>query len=307
MNVAIIGAGVSGLYLGLKLSQKGHKVTIFEKNSQIGRKTCSGLFSYRIFDYVPEARDLIEHEINSIIVRFPKKAIRVFFSKKFVIINHSKLDILLADLARAAGAEILLNREITELPQGFDRIIGSDGADSFVRNHLRMKAPAFRLGIQGFCHEKGEGLIQAIPCENGFIWRIPRKDNVEYGIIANANQAHTIFATFIKKNDIRIKDVRAKIIPQGFCIPKKKRITLCGDAAGLTKPWSGGGVIWGLKAADILLKKFPDFKKYRREAELFFKPKIIISKLAIKLAMFLADKAPWLLPAEVNIESDYLF
>lgn len=38
MNIAIIGAGASSLFLSLLLSQKDHKVTVFEKNSKVGRK-----------------------------------------------------------------------------------------------------------------------------------------------------------------------------------------------------------------------------------------------------------------------------
>jgi len=36
MKIAIIGAGLTGLVAGYRLSQKGHKVTIFEKGSDIG-------------------------------------------------------------------------------------------------------------------------------------------------------------------------------------------------------------------------------------------------------------------------------
>lgn len=36
MKIAIIGAGFTGLTAGLKLSQKGHLVTIFEKENQVG-------------------------------------------------------------------------------------------------------------------------------------------------------------------------------------------------------------------------------------------------------------------------------
>ena len=39
MKVAIIGAGPTGLLIGLRLSQKGHKVTIFEKEKEIGGLT----------------------------------------------------------------------------------------------------------------------------------------------------------------------------------------------------------------------------------------------------------------------------
>ena len=75
---------------------------------------------------------------------------------------------------------------------------------------------------------------------------------------------------------------------------------------GLTKPWSGGGVIWSLFAANILLKNFPDFIKYQKEVKKFFLPKIILSKIAKKLVYFFGFKIPWLLPKNFKIEGDFL-
>ena len=37
-NIAIVGAGASGLFASILLAQKSHKVTIFEKNNKIGKK-----------------------------------------------------------------------------------------------------------------------------------------------------------------------------------------------------------------------------------------------------------------------------
>lgn len=322
MKVAIIGAGASGLYLGWKLAEESHDVTIFEKNNAVGNKVCSGLFSERILDFVPESKNLIENEINSVVINFPKRKVKVNFSKRFLIINHSKLDLLLADLARKAGVNIILNRKVLEIPKGFDRVIGCDGAESHIRKLLKGKEPNLRLGIQGFVkgessssasssaeasEDKKEDFVSAWPCENGFLWKIPKKDSIEYGVITDLNNAHRIFSNFIKENNISIKEVKAKIISQGFIIPKNEKITLCGDAAGITKPWSGGGVIWGFRAADILLENFPDFKKYQREAKWFFTKKILISKIAIKIVYFLGFNIPWLLPKNNKIESDFLF
>jgi flavin-dependent dehydrogenase len=89
-------------------------------------------------------------------------------------------------------------------------------------------------------------------------------------------------------------------------VSKDPLIALSGDAAGLTKPWSGGGVVWGLIGAEILLKTFPDFKKYSKSLKRFFLPKIIISKTGIKLVYFFGFKMPWLMPKKITMESDFL-
>ncbi|MBU3934613.1 NAD(P)/FAD-dependent oxidoreductase [Patescibacteria group bacterium] len=308
MKVAIIGAGACGLYLAWKLAEKGEDVTIFEKNNAIGNKVCSNLFSERILEFIPESHKLIEKKINSVIIHFPKKEVKVSFSRSILIIDHSKLDNLLAKLARAAGAKIVLNKNISKLPEDFDKIIGCDGAYSFIRKKLNLPNPFFRLGIQGFMDDSSNNnFVEAWPCKNGFSWKIQRKNETEYGVIANTNEAYNIFNKFLKQNKVSIKKVEARVVPQGLIIPKNEKTTLCGDAAGLTKPWSGGGVVWGLIGANLLLKHYPDFQKYRKEAKRFFLLKILISKTLTKAVYFFGFRLPFFLPKNNKIESDFLF
>jgi len=306
MNIAIIGAGINGLYIASKLAESGHKITIFEKNLEIGNKVCSGLFSNRILDFIPESEKLIEKKINSCFLNFPLKKIELKFSKSFFLINHSELDKLAAKIAQDRGVDIFFNQDIKDIPAGFDKVIGCDGANSVIREKLNLKKPHFRLGIQGFIRRSTAGLVETWPTKNGFIWKIPHKKEIEYGIIEEIKSAKKIFEGFLKKNNTIVEEKKSKIIPQGIIIPKNKLITLCGDAAGLTKPWSGGGVIWGLKAADMLIETFPDFLAYRSKVLKFFLPKIIISKLATKAGIFIGFNAPYLLPKNIKIESDYL-
>ena len=240
--------------------------------------------------------------------------------------SHFDLDRLVADLAEKAGAKIFLNHLIDSFPPGFDRIIDCSGAASFGRRKLGLADPEFRLAIQGFIptplpEESNEGFVETWLTQNGFIWKIPRGKEVEYGIIEKPERAKKLFNDFLKKNNLslpeqnegwrrmnvlRLERINSAIIPQGFMIPSNSKITLCGDAAGLTKPWSGGGVIWGLTAANLLLKNFPDFIKYKNVMKRFFLPKIILSKIATKIVYFLGFNFPWLLPKNIKIEGDFL-
>jgi len=317
MRVAIIGAGITGLYLAWKLSERGCEVTVFEKREKIGKEVCSGLVSEKILDFIPESQKLIQNQIESVLIHFPRRTLKIRFSKNFFVMSHFELDNLVADLAQRAGAKILLKYDVTRkefltFQGGFDRIIGCDGALSQVRKILRLKDPEFYLGIRGFILNPppkfggGANFVETWPTNNGFIWKIPRGKEVEYGIMEKPGNTKKIFENFLKEKNLNLEKINSGVIPQGLIIPKNQKITLCGDAMGLTKPWSGGGVIWSLIAADILLKNFPDFLKYQKEIKKFFLPKIIFSKMAKNLVYFFGFNFPWIFPEKIKIEGDFL-
>ena len=309
MTIAIIGAGITGLYLAWKLVEKGHQVTVFEKKEKIGKEACSGLFSERILDFIPESQKLIQNQIEYCLIHFPKRTLKIKFSGKFLVVNRFELDNLVAKLAENSGAKIILKSQINSPPEGFDKIIGCDGQNSVIRKSLGLPSPTYRLAIQGFFSRSDSSatFVEAWPHkQGGFIWKIPRGKKTEYGIISNPKGAELLFEEFLKINNLKLERLNSAIIPQGLIIPVHPSITLCGDAAGLTKPWSGGGVVWDLIAADILLKNFPDFLRYQKEIKKFFLPKIIFSKILTSIVYFLGFKMPWLLPRNIKIESDFL-
>jgi len=326
MKVAIIGAGICGLYLAWKLAEKGHSVIVFEKKEKIGKEVCSGLFSEKILEFIPQSQKLIQNQIEYCLIHFPRRTLKIKFSRKFLVMSHYELDRLVVSLAEKSGAKIILSHNVSKsdfdrLKNEFDRIIGCDGPNSIVRKSLGLSEPSYRLGIQGFISKNDSAsFVETWPTKSGFIWKIPRTGapatrealasrrggEIEYGIIEKPAQAKKLFDEFSKKNNLHLERIELALVPQGLIIPKNSSITLCGDAAGLTKPWSGGGVVWSLIAADILLKNFPDFLKYQKEMKKNFLPKILFSKIVTKLVYFLGFNFPWLLPENYKIESDFL-
>lgn len=309
MKIAIVGAGIIGLYLSRKLAEKRNVVFVFEKKKEVGKKVCSGLFSERIFNFFPEAEDCVENEIKFCLIHFPKKTIKIEFSKKFFVFDRLKLEQLAFKLAKKSGAKIILGDEIKEVPGGFDRIIGTDGANSTIRKILNLKNPEFFLAIQGFEENLNKNLVNYVetwPTKEGFLWKIPRKKFIEWGVMEKPKLAKMIFENFIKNKNIKLIGINSASIPQGFILPKNEKITLCGDSTGLTKPWSGGGVIWGLTSAEILLKNFPNFSDYEKEIKKFFLKQILFSKFVKKMVYFLGFKFPFLLPKNFKIDGDFL-
>jgi len=319
MKVAIIGGGICGLYLAKNLAQKKNTVTVFERKKTIGKECCSGLFSSRIFDFVPEAKKLATNQINSAIINFPKKQIRLKFGLPFFVIEHSRIDLLAAALATQAGANIRVNetidsRRLTEFEKNYDRIIGCDGALSPTRQYINSRFPVsgdrgicFYLGVQGFeKRSDNSDFVETWATKNGFLWKIPRGQDIEWGIMEKPETAPKLFTEFASAKKLNLVEIKSAIIPQGLVIPENGRITLCGDASGLTKPWSGGGVIWNLTQARILLKNFPNFLQYKKEALRFFGLRVDFGKLAKAGAYTAGFNFPWLIPGNFNIDGDYL-
>lgn len=308
-NVAIVGAGLTGLYLAWQLSRAGHKVNLFERKSKIEEKVCSSLVSGRLKNFIPFDQSLIENKINSCFIHFPKKTIALNFKLAHFAINRRKLTEFLFNLAQKAGAKILLGQTINDIPSGFDKIIGCDGALSKTRESLSLPQPSFRLGLQFFLPiQDSSDYVKTWPTNDGFFWKIPRGSQIEYGALGPLSSIQKKFKRFCQNQKINFNqnELKSALVPQGLILPKNKNITLCGDAAGLTKPWSGGGIIWGIIAANILIKNFPDFEEYYREIRAFFGPKIFFGQLSKKLVYFGGENFSFFMPKKVFIDNDFL-
>ncbi len=333
-KIAIIGAGIIGLYLAGQLQKKGFEVTVFEKKDRVGSKPCSSLISERIRKFIPMPDTLFQRKVKSVLVHFPKKDIELKPRPSLLVFDRNELDEFVFDLAKKQGVQFVFGKEIKEIPQGFSSIIGCDGVLSKTRELLSLSSPNFRLGLQYFIEtdrtnaeiDPVRGQRQLVRGQRkqtsngveiwpkvfkdspkyGFFWKIPKKGVIEYGAIGQKDFVKHDFEKFCKEQGVALEAGRLKaaLIPQGICLPDSENITLCGDSAGLTKPTTGGGVIWALTAADILVNSFPDFKKYKKQVKKFFNPKIFKGKTEVFLGYFLGNHFPFVLPREISIDSD---
>ena len=295
MKIAIVGGGICGLYLAFKLGER-ENVFLFEKKEKIGNKACSALVSERIFHFLPEAKKIIKHKIKGVCIHFPLKKIFIDFKRDFFVFKREDLEDLLLFLAQKRS-KIYFSKEIKTIPSGFQRVIFADGALSFSQKFLLKGFKKIYLGIQGFEErEDFSQITEVFPTKNGFIWKIPRGKDREWGIVEKKENAFKIFNHFLNEKKIKIKNKKASFISQGFLFlkDKQKKYAVVGEARGLVKPWSFGGIIWGLNCCEILLKNFPDFLNYEKEIKKTFFFQYLFSEFLKKIVYFAGFHFPYL-------------
>ncbi|MFB6242418.1 MAG: geranylgeranyl reductase family protein [Candidatus Nanosalina sp.] len=277
-DVIIVGAGPVGSHLAGKYAEKGLDVLVIERSEEIGKPlACSGHVSPDIRDFLSEQdfQDIKQNEIRGARFHASGKDYRFYKREETVsyVINRIGLDRKKAEQAQSAGAEYKLGETVEEVEEKEESVeittdrgeyeskilAGCDGASSTVRDQLELPEPDhFYQGILCFTDEEDSSDFVDVMLDvpNFFGWRIPRGDSVEYGAgVPKGENPMEWLEKVTEKFDVEKaerRDVCAGAIPIGP--PENvtsERVFLVGDAAGQTKPFTGGGILYGMRAADI--------------------------------------------------------
>ncbi len=281
----VVGAGPSGSRFARSAAERGRDVLVLE-SGEIGRPlACSGHVSLDIWEFVPDAarEELRQNEIYGARFHLGGADSRSHpFYKETVVsnaIDRVGLDRTLAECAREAGATVRANHTVTSIrerpdrveveasgPDGVERfearlVCGADGPKSKVRSQLGLPEPEELLhGVLGFDPDPDHGdfVDVHLTVPRFFAWRIPRGDaGVEYGLaVAPGEDAPGRFDALVEEYDADIERRCSGAIPIGP--PDRtvgKRSFLVGDAAGQTKPFTGGGILYGMRAADVAARE----------------------------------------------------
>ena len=275
-DLIIVGAGPVGSHLAQKMQEKGLEALVIERSEEIGLPlACSGHVSPDIWNFVPEGsrERLYQNEIEGADFHTDSGRKYSFYKDETVsyVIDRVELDKVKAEQAQEAGARYNMGETVREVKEKEDSVIvetdkdsyealmvaGCDGASSTVRTESGLPEPDhFYQGILCFSDEEDSSdfVDVFLDVPDFFGWRIPRGDSVEYGAAVPRGEnpqkwLDNVTERFIEEEER--KNICAGAIPVGP--PKKvtsERIFLVGDAAGQTKPFTGGGILYGMRAAD---------------------------------------------------------
>ncbi len=297
MNIAIIGAGPAGCYAGYLLAKSGHQVSIYEQKSQLGIPIqCTGLLTSDFNQFNLNLTSSLVNTFSSLTVNSPSQQLQL--QQTEYLVCRKKFDNYLADLAKEAGVKLYLNHSFLRKENGHlviknrsikdenikdqpaliqinpDIIIAADGPLSPVAKAYGFYHPERKnyVGIQtlvkgNFNPQEYQTFFGKESCPDLFAWIVPESDKLARVGLASIKNARVYFDNFIKKNNFQVNELQSGIIPIYHPQQKLKKgnCYLLGDAAGFVKATTLGGVIPGMKQAEILTDCLNNHKNYQHE------------------------------------------
>jgi geranylgeranyl reductase family protein len=288
-DVLIIGGGPAGLYAAYCLAKAGRSVAVFEEHPKIGEPAhCTGLVAsecFTRFDLPQQANRAAPRRAR---FHSPGGYVLSMASEKdeAVVVDRAAFDQGLADQALAAGADIFLGHRVEALRRLRRSLVArtshSGGVERLVRGRLGILATGTSYGLhRGLGLQAPSRFVYGAQVEvtfeetsevevyfgnevapESFAWVVPftRQGVAMAKIGVLSSREATIYLTRF----LRSPQVASRVRPGRAC-PYLRRplpvwplsetfadhVLAIGDAAGLTKPTTGGGVYYSLLSAEL--------------------------------------------------------
>jgi digeranylgeranylglycerophospholipid reductase len=282
----IVGGGVAGLQIASLLKDKS--VLLLEEHPRLGPLRCSGLVSSRINNFFDLPANIVEKRVLKANLWCRGKSHKLTIDslvldkerfERFLLNNAQKNSDVVHQRVKAIREH--KNSVTVATSEGSYEskfVIGCDGANSLVRKtFLKCEPKKFFFGQFSYSLDEPSDAYNVYfdsKYSDLFAWSAPRKGKTEYGLIAEKNLSGYRKTFLSEKKPKRIVEEGFGVIPVGLCKCSFSKGILIGNAAGQTKPLTGGGIIYSLMAAKIAAKELnkekPDFVAYEKATRNMF-------------------------------------
>ena len=284
-DAIVVGAGPAGLQAARQLATRKLRVAVLEEHQVVGDPVhCTGVLAREAFDEFNLSSDSILNELTTARFISPSGQDFVYRTRvvEAVVVDRARLDRCLSDAAVRAGAELVRGARVQAIA------IDEDGVSVEVAGRPTLRARSCVLACGGryalhrqlglgvpslLLHTAQRELPAKTPGDvevhfgsevapSGFAWVVPvwrgRQSFARIGVMAEA-QAPTYFMRLVDRVASRwgIEQPlegppRLKILPLSrISRTYGDRFVVVGDAAGLVKSTTGGGIYYSLVSASM--------------------------------------------------------
>ena len=282
-DAVVVGGGPAGLYAGWKLARAGFRVALFEEHPTSGRPVhCTGVLAADAFDEFGLPDDSVLNQLRTVQFHAPSGAVIEYATPtvEAVVIDRVQFDRRLAERASLAGVEMSYGERVTgvDVQPGGVRVttpsasidarvcVLACGANYAVQRKLRLGMPRLLLhSAQAEVAASRVGDVEVYFGErvapHGFAWVVPvqrERPYVRIGVMC-AQHADRHFDRLLELIGPRWGiDAAARCQPRQKILPLgpiertfADRVVVLGDAAGIVKPTTGGGIYYSLLTASL--------------------------------------------------------
>ncbi|MHB1622798.1 MAG: geranylgeranyl reductase family protein [Cuniculiplasma sp.] len=273
----VVGGGPSGSYCSQHLASKGFNVVQLEEHQSIGKPVeCTGLVSKRVVSMVKT--ESIVNRVHGANVFFPDgNHIQIGKEEETIVLERDRFDQDVAAMAISRGVELRLNARVNDIKTSDENvkvtfrddgnlkeirahgIIGADGANSITRKilfpdqRLSRVVSAYQIdSAKKLDDQDNVNVYLGSQYSRGyFAWGTPAGDFSRLGTAGfglSREKFKNLYKKFLEPNKVSIT---GGPIPISFLKkPFGERSLLVGDAAGIVKPLSGGGIYTGMVSGE---------------------------------------------------------
>ena len=291
-DVIVVGAGPAGLYTAFLLAGHGLEVLVLEEHAEVGIPThCTGVVSAEAYDLYKIPEHVVLHRPSTCLVVSPGGTTVEFRSpgEEIAVLDRGALDQALARSAQDAGATVVTGYRVGAIRCGPDGVeVEGEGACRGVRARALVLACGVGYRFHG---PLGFGLpaavlhtaqleVDATPAEaleihvgrrvapEGFAWLVPirrgDRSRAKVGVLLRGD-ARAHLRAFLDRPQIAGRVLGNPGEPVRRLLPlwpsrrtHGQRILVVGDAAGLTKPVTGGGIFYSLLSGALAAETLVD-------------------------------------------------
>ncbi len=279
-DLAIVGAGPIGLATARAAADAGAEVLVIDRKPERGDPSCcTGLVSPRTLPTLGASTSCVLRDIRALRIHLPNQRIIDLQSDriKAVVIDRKKLERELVALVRSVGVEVQHCVVATDAHEGMlsaqsgtealrirpTLIIGADGPRSRIAAWFGLAQPAqfaaaAQVELEGSpTRPDGVDIYMGHGVAPGFFaWSVPAEEGIlRVGLAVLPPHAPDEFLRRLLSKHYPSAPIRSHaegLIPLAPApVPATAGVLLVGDAAGQTKPLSGGGLYTGGACAQI--------------------------------------------------------